>query len=156
MRTTRGRSESRKRRGATAVEFAVVAPILFLLVFGVIEFGRYVMLQQIAVTSTREGSRKAALGSTTSNAQVETVVRNYLAAGGVQSSVAMDPAKVNVAVSPAFNFDPTNPGSPGPPAPGTPIEVSVQMSFGELSWLPGDFFGLSNVNVTSSTTMERE
>lgn len=155
MGTTRGHSRPKRRRGATVVEFAVVAPILFLLVFGIIEFGRYVMLHQIAITSTREGCRKAVLGSTTSDQQVETVVRNYLAAGGVQSSVAIDPAKVTVDVTPSFDFDPTDPNSERP-EPGTPITVDVQMSFAETSWLPGDFFGLGIVNVTSSTTMKRE
>ena len=147
MRAQRGRSESQKRRGATVVEFAMVVPILFLLVFGMIEFGRYVMLQQIAITSTREGSRKAALGTTTSDQQVETVVRDYLAAGGVQSSVANDPSKVIVNV---------NPSNLSGMASGTPITVDVQMSFADLGWLSGDFFGLAGINVNASTTMERE
>ncbi len=129
------------------VEFALVAPLLFLLVFGLIEFGRYVMLQQIAITATREGSRKAALGTTISDQQVETVVRSYLAAGGVQSSVADDTSKAIVNVSPS-NLNGL--------APGTPITVDVQMSFAESGWLPGDCFGLASVNVSASTTMERE
>lgn len=33
----------RKQRGAAAVEFAVVAPIFVLLLFGMIEYGRMVM-----------------------------------------------------------------------------------------------------------------
>ena len=153
METTRGRSRPKRRRGATVVEFAVVAPILFLLLFGIIEFGRYVMLQQIAITSTREGSRKAALGTTTSDQQVRMVVRNYLAAGGVQSSVANDPTKVDVKVRNPDLGDLTDLTGL---ASGTPITVDVQMSFADMSWLPGDFFGLGNVNVTSSTTMKRE
>ena len=138
---------AKRRRGATAVEFAIVAPILFLVVFGLVEFSRYMMLRQIAITSTREGSRKATLGTTTSDTQVDTVVRDYLAAGGVQSSVANDPAKTVVSVSPS--------GLNGL-ASGTPITVNVQMSFADLSWVPGDFFGLASVNVSSSTTMNRE
>lgn len=129
------------------MEFAIVAPMLFLVVFGLIEFSRYMMLRQIAITSTREGSRKATLGTTTSDTQVDTVVRDYLAAGGVQSSVANDPAKTLVSVSPS--------GLNGL-ASGTPITVNVQMSFADLSWVPGDFFGLASVNVSSSTTMNRE
>ena len=129
------------------MEFALVAPPLFLLVFGLIEFGRYMMLHQIAITSTREGCRKAVLGTTTSDQQVDTVVRDFLAVGGVESSVANDPTKVAVSVSP----DTLN-----ELASSTPITVAVQMDFAELSWLPGDFFGLGDVNVSSSTTMERE
>src|SRR5205823_8867626 len=37
----------RNRRAAAAVEFAVVAPVFFLLVFGMIEYGRMVMVQQV-------------------------------------------------------------------------------------------------------------
>ncbi|HRX81016.1 MAG TPA: TadE/TadG family type IV pilus assembly protein, partial [Pirellulaceae bacterium] len=37
----------RKQRGAAAVEFAVVAPIFVLLLFGMIEYGRMVMVQQM-------------------------------------------------------------------------------------------------------------
>jgi Flp pilus assembly protein TadG len=147
MATTRGHSRPKRRRGATVVEFAIVAPILFLVVFGLIEFGRYMMLHQIAITSTREGCRKAVLGTTTSDQQVDTVVRGFLAAGGIQSSVAEDSTKVAVSVSP---------GNLNGLASGTPITVAVEMSFSELSWVPGDFFGLSGVNVSSSSTMERE
>ena len=84
---------------------------------------------------------------TTSDEQVDTVVRDYLAAGGVQDSVANDSCKTVVSVSPS-NLN----GLP----PDTPITVGVEMNFAELSLVPGDFFGLSGVNVSSSTTMKRE
>jgi Flp pilus assembly protein TadG len=35
----------RNRQGAAVVEFALVAPLFFLLVFGIIEFGRLIMVQ---------------------------------------------------------------------------------------------------------------
>ena len=44
------RSCRRHRRGATFVEFALVGPVFFLFVFGMIEFGRMVMVQQILVS----------------------------------------------------------------------------------------------------------
>lgn len=47
----------RKQRGAAAVEFAAVAPIFVLLLFGMLEFGRMVMVQQILTNATREGAR---------------------------------------------------------------------------------------------------
>ena len=37
----------RNRRGTAAVEFALVAPVFFLLVFGMIEYGRMVMVQHV-------------------------------------------------------------------------------------------------------------
>lgn len=44
-------------RGATLVEFALVAPILFLLVFGLIEFGRYQAISTQVTTAAREAAR---------------------------------------------------------------------------------------------------
>ena len=51
----RGRGE----RGATLVEFAVVAPLLFLLLFGVIEFSRAISAYTTVWTGAREGARYA-------------------------------------------------------------------------------------------------
>ena len=55
----------KQRRGAATVEFAVVAPVFFLLVFGMIEYGRMVMVQQIIVNAAREGCRAAVLDGST-------------------------------------------------------------------------------------------
>jgi len=41
------------------VEFALVAPIFFLLLFGLIDFGRYVYYVQILNNAAREGARYA-------------------------------------------------------------------------------------------------
>ena len=49
------------RRGAVAVEFALVLPLLMLLVFGIIDFGRaYYTLNQV-ISAVREGARYAAV-----------------------------------------------------------------------------------------------
>ena len=58
-------SYRKKRRGAAAVEFAVVAPIFLLLVFGMIEYGRMVMVQQVLTNASREGARCAVLDGAT-------------------------------------------------------------------------------------------
>lgn len=43
--------------GATLVEFALIAPLLFLLIFGIIEFGLLLFNQHVITTSSREGAR---------------------------------------------------------------------------------------------------
>lgn len=50
------------RRGAAALEFACVAPLLFVLLFGLWEVGRMVEVQQVAWNSAREGARDASMG----------------------------------------------------------------------------------------------
>lgn len=51
-----GGSKSHER-GASLVEFALIAPILFLLLFGMIEFGRVVATFNSVNTAAREGAR---------------------------------------------------------------------------------------------------
>ena len=84
-----------RRRGQALVEFALVAPIFFLLLFAIIDFGRYVYYVQILNNAAREGARYAivhgangipssgppAPGTTSSDpsgANVKKVVRDYL------------------------------------------------------------------------------
>ena len=47
------------QHGATAVEFALVAMILFLLLLGIMEFGRLMFTWNSAVEATRRGARLA-------------------------------------------------------------------------------------------------
>jgi Flp pilus assembly protein TadG len=66
MRNLFSRIRRGRDRGAVAVEMALVLPILIVLVFGVIDFGR-LFNAQIAVTqAAREGARLAALGNSVS------------------------------------------------------------------------------------------
>jgi len=48
------------RRGAAAIEFALVAPVMLLMVTGVIEWGRYTNQQQVVLHAVREGARMGA------------------------------------------------------------------------------------------------
>ena len=131
------RSYRKKRRGAAVVEFAIVAPLFFLLLFGMIEYGRMVMVQQVLTNASREGSRQAVLdGSTT--ATVTTTVTDYLTNGGVTGGT--------ITVTP----DP-----PGNAVFGDPVTVSVTIPFDQVSWLPSPMF-LGGTNLTATTTMRRE
>src|SRR5688572_16558794 len=76
------RSCRKNRRGAAVVEFAIVAPIFFLLIFGMIEFGRVVMVQQLLTNASREGARLGVLNDSTST-QVKDKVVSYLAATNI-------------------------------------------------------------------------
>ena len=125
------------RRGAAAVEFALVAPLLLLMVMGMIEYGRMVMVQQVITNATREGARRAVLdGSTTGD--VTAAVQTFLTNARVNGAV--------VSVTP----DP-----PSSASFGEPVTVSVQVPFSEVSWLPTPMF-LSSTNLSASTVMRRE
>ncbi len=108
----RSASSARKGRdrGAAAVEFALVLPLLLLLVFGIIDFGRALDAQITLTQAAREGVRLAALGY--SDADVE--ARTQAAApdlSGVDVTVASScqpgagpAADAEVNVSYSFSF----------------------------------------------------
>ena len=50
------------QRGVQAVEFAILLPVLLLLVFGIIDFGRAYFSWMIITNGAREGARAAAVG----------------------------------------------------------------------------------------------
>jgi Flp pilus assembly protein TadG len=66
-----------RERGAAAVEFALLLPVLLLLVFGIIDFGRALNAQITLTQAAREGARLAALG------QPDVVNRTQAAASGL-------------------------------------------------------------------------
>ena len=119
------------------VEFAIVAPVLLLLILGMIEYGRLVMVQQIITNATREGARQAVLNGATTTS-VKTTVEDFLAASRVSGAV--------VTVTP----DPPNTA-----AFGDPVSVAVRVPFSEVSWLPTPMF-LSETTLSATTVMRRE
>jgi hypothetical protein len=75
----RRRRLERTERGAVAIEFALVLPLLMMLVFGIIDFSRaYYTLNQI-ISSVREGARYAAVleDPIAQQADVKKVVREF-------------------------------------------------------------------------------
>ncbi len=59
-----GRVSTNRRRGTSAVELAMVAPLLIFLLFGIIEFGLMVKDLVGVNQAAREGARAAAVGAT--------------------------------------------------------------------------------------------
>jgi Flp pilus assembly protein TadG len=78
--TEAGTKQSRQR-GTSAIEFALVLPVLILLVFGIIEFGLLLYDQQVITNASREGVRygiKYRNKAYYSSAQVQTRVNSYI------------------------------------------------------------------------------
>jgi Flp pilus assembly protein TadG len=59
-------------RGAAAVEFALVMPVLLILVLGIVEFGRAYNVQTTVSAAAREGVRTMALQNSESAARTAT------------------------------------------------------------------------------------
>ena len=67
----------REERGATAVEFAFIVPLLIVLVLGIVEFGHAFQVQGTLSAAAREGVRAMALRNDPVDARA--VVRNAAA-----------------------------------------------------------------------------
>ncbi len=117
----------------------------FLFIFGLVEFGRLLMVQQSLTNAAREGCREATLATTQSSADADAVVRDFL-----QPVIrnASDTNNVRVSLDPASFTGISS---------GTPIAVSVQVDFNDVSWLPGGFLGIMGSPVLrAESTQERE
>lgn len=55
------RSFSKEQRGATVAEFAIIASVFFMMIFGIIEFGRLLYTHNALTDAARRGARYAAL-----------------------------------------------------------------------------------------------
>jgi len=81
------------QRGATAVEFAFILPLLIMLVLGIAEFGRAFQVQGTLSAAAREGVRTMALQN--DPAAARTAVRNAAASldpGVTDAQIAITPA----------------------------------------------------------------
>jgi Flp pilus assembly protein TadG len=67
------RRYQRGERGASAVELALLFPLVSLILFGIIEFGVAFLHVQSIRTGVREGARAAAVGSVVTTTQQKTV-----------------------------------------------------------------------------------
>jgi Flp pilus assembly pilin Flp len=70
VKPVRGGSVS-SDRGAAAVEFALLLPLLVLIVFGLIDFGRAINAQITLTQAAREGARALSFGGSTYQARAQ-------------------------------------------------------------------------------------
>lgn len=136
LKRTRSRPpRSNNRRGTAAVEFAVIAPLFFLLILAMVEIARMFMVQHTLVNVSREGSRSAVVGAT-SEEDIKSLVAELLSEHGISGAT--------VEVSPA----------PENAQPGDLVTVSVSVPYNNVSWLAPTF--LRGQTLTGSTKMRKE
>ncbi|MDH3426072.1 MAG: pilus assembly protein [Acidimicrobiia bacterium] len=105
MRRHSKRNRGGNDRGAAAVEFALILPILVMLVFGTVEFGRAYNANVTLTHAAREGVRILAI--TQDAAQASTAA--------VAAATSLDPAQIAVSTTACD--------------PGQPTQVSLTYPF---------------------------
>jgi Flp pilus assembly protein TadG len=145
MKISRNMSSS---KGATAVEFALISPILFLLLFGILEFGRYFFVQLTIQYATREGTRLALVGGQLQDKNGNTMTRVASIIQTIQNNaaIAVDPNKLIISIYPvdpnSGYTDPNNwQGTQNSGQGGDYMRVRTQYTFHFLIPLIEDFTG---------------
>jgi Flp pilus assembly protein TadG len=96
------RSDRRRSCGAAVVEFAFVAPVFFMLLFGCLEYCTYLTTKSIVENAVREGARFAVVHTADKvTADVQAVVTQYL-------------SSLNSVPSPTINVYKADPGTGNP------------------------------------------
>jgi Flp pilus assembly protein TadG len=143
----------KREDGAAAVEFALVLPILIVLVFGIIEFGLALYNKEVITNASREGARAGIVQATPrpTTTYIEGVAKDYL------KMAAWDESNASVSVT----IDPDPPGTPGAcgsyPNPSLqPLKVKVDYPY-SFSVLPNFIAGISkNITLSATTVMKCE
>ena len=123
----------RRSNGTAAVEFAIVLPVLSLFLFGIIQFGSILYLQNNMANAAREAARSLSVGETSiaNTGSTETYALQYL-------------TKWNM----PFVVTPSEPDS-------EQVRVLIEVPATHAAY--GDIFGIwDNRNLTAVVTMRKE
>ena len=135
--TRRIRKNLRRRSGQALVEFALILPVLLLVLLATVEFGRMCTAQNAVTNAAREGVRLGVL-ATSDDADVQATVTSLLSSAGMNTD--------NVAITVQ------NVGSAY--LPGADVTVTVDYGYEPLV---GDILGLgTSLTLTSTSVMRHE
>jgi Flp pilus assembly protein TadG len=147
------RSEKRPnedRAGAVAVEFAIVASLLFFIFLGMIEVGRAMMVLSAVSNAARNGARAGAvtLGDYTA---ITTAVNSSLTQATISGSTTTVVMVNSTTVTDDASFR-------AAALPGAAISVQVSVPYGSVSWLPAGtgIFISSTQPLTETAVMCKE
>lgn len=128
------RKGKRLALAAVTVELAVVSPVMFAMLFGIIEFGWLFTVRHTMVNAAREGARVGAIQGTDAS-DVEARVIELLAPMGLED-------KVTIAITEATTDEPN-------------VSVLLTVPQANVS-LVGNFFGFEQGTITAFASMRRE
>ncbi len=137
--TPRWRKRDAVRRGAAAAELALVLPVFILIVVGMFELSRALMLKHAVTAAAQDACRVAILDGSTS-----TSVRSKATASLSTSGIG----PTSIAVT-------TNPTAPSSGGYDTPVSVTVSVPYSAISSF-APWFLPANANLTATVTMRRE
>jgi Flp pilus assembly protein TadG len=127
--------KQRTDEGAAAVEFALVLPLLLLVLFGIVDFGRAYNAQQALNAGTREGARVKALGTGDAVAATRTAAYPLTPASvNVSSTACTSGGDSHATVSSTYDFSYITPisgimGLIGASALTSPLTLNAKATF---------------------------
>ena len=137
------RQQAGQRRAATLVEFALVAPIFFIFVLGLVEVGRAFMVKHMLTNAARQGCRVGVVeGKTYSD--IQTAAQNALSGQGIPTETVS--IQVNDVTDTSANFAAN---------PGDEVTVIVTVTTDSISWVPGARY-LTGGTISGKYTLRRE
>jgi Flp pilus assembly protein TadG len=133
MRAKDGQRTRGDQSGQSMVEFALVAMTFFILIFGLIDFGRAIFEYNLLASSAREGARAAIMQSNTDS---DVIDRTVAASAGMLSpdDVTISGSRTCTAI----------------PCPS--VTITVRHSFSPVTPLIGTAIG-DSIAMTASSTM---
>ena len=123
---------------------AFVAPIFFMVILGIVEFGRAFMVAQLITNSARDGARKSCV-SGSSNSTVTASINTFLQSTGI------DPADVTITIT-VDNANAANEVANA--VAGDECSVTVLVPFDKVSYVNGSF--LNGKNLVGKCVMRHE
>jgi Flp pilus assembly protein TadG len=140
------RSIGRDTRGQAVIEFALVLPLLLVLMISVWEFARAWNIQQVLTDAAREGARVAVVGhgNGLAAATLETNATNAI--NGALSIAAIDPDDADIEVV----------GEEGGRGDPTTVSIALPYKFSFLGPLMNWSIGKSSLTLRTSITMRNE
>jgi len=149
---------TRDQNGLETIEFALILPLLVLIIFGIIEFGLLLYNKQILTNACREGARAGIVVRSPirlSNSEIRTVVKNYAEKYLVTfGSDTLEDADIVLLPINNDTFNPaTNPAIDRCTTFGCDLKVAVTYNYDFLV-LSNLGFGQINLNPVSIMRME--